>query len=363
MVRRLAVLALGVILVGCSFRGTAPAASSPTPTATATPSPTATATPTPTPTATPTPTPTPSPTPVVYRSTLTGEVMSAPPPRPIAVQIDNAPPARLQTGLIDADLVYETPTEAALTRFTAFYQTQAPDVVGPVRSARLIDLQVIPEHDAMLAYSGASIGVQARLVQAGLNLLAVEDNAAPAGRRDPQRYAPYNLYTSIPKLRQVATGFGWSRTPTAQSFAFGPAPAGGETSSGVTIPYSYGNVEFTYNSSTNSYDRFMAGEPHRDAVTGKQISPRNVVVLFATFTETSIIEDVLGARSLDVKLQGSGNAWIFRDGKRYQAQWQRSGVNEILRFVDPSTGQRVALAEGQTWICLVPQWLSAAPKP
>jgi hypothetical protein len=115
------------------------------------------------PSPTPTPRPFPSPTPVIYHSPLTGEQVPSPPPRPIAVQIDNAPAARPQIGLVDADLVYETPTEAQLTRFTAFYQTRQPDVVGPDRSARLVDLQVIPAHDAILAFSGASTGVQDRL--------------------------------------------------------------------------------------------------------------------------------------------------------------------------------------------------------
>lgn len=366
MGRRCALVVLCVLLVGCSFRPasdpptTAPLAS-PTAEPTATPSPTATATPTPSPTATPTPEPTP--TPVVYRSTLTGQTLDAPPQRPIAVQIDNAPGARPHIGLTQADLVYETPTEAQLTRFTALYQTHAPEVVGPVRSARLVDLAVVPAHDAMLAYSGASIGVQDRLWNAALDLLVVEGNAAEAGWRDYNRYAPHNLFTSIPALRAVADRFGWSRETTATPMDFGPAPEGGAPSSGVTIPYATGNVEFTWDPGTSTYDRFMGGVPHHDAISGEQISPRNVVVLFMTFWQTDIVEDNLGELSLDLESVGSGTAWVFRDGKRYEVQWQRSSNEDVFHFVDPASGATVPLAEGQTWLCLVPQWLSATPKP
>lgn len=336
-----------------------------TPIATPIPSPTATPTPTPTPTPSPSPTSKPSPTPIVYHSTLTGARMSGPPPRPIAVQIDNSPAARWQTGLVDADLVYETPTEAQLTRFTAFFQTKAPAVVGPVRSARLINLQVIPEHDAILAYSGASIGTNKRLHQSGIPLMAVDanGNAAAAGWRDDSRYAPYNLYTSIAKLRQLSSKFGWARPTTAASLQFGSVAVPGVKSSGVSIPYSTGTAEFRYNPGTHTYDRFEAGAPHVDAVTGKQISPRNVVVLFTTFTQTGIVEDTLGELSLDVQLQGSGKAWVFRDGKRYTVQWHRQGPKNVLSFTDEATGKPVPLAQGQTWICLVPQWLTATPNP
>lgn len=285
------------------------------------------------------------------------------PPRPIAVQIDNAPLARPHTGLTEADIVYETPTEAQLTRFTAFYQTKAPEVLGPVRSARLVDLEVVPAHDGMLAYSGASIGVQDLLWQSGIDLLVVEGNAAEAGWRDWSRPAPHNLYTSIPALRAVADRFGWSRPTTAESFSFGPPPEGGESSAGVDIPYAAGPVSFQYDAGGNRYLRVMDGVPHSDAQTGEQVAPRNVVVLFATFTQTGIVEDVLGAYSLDVDLQSGGDAWIFRDGKRYGVRWERAGTDQVFRFVDPGTGQEVSLGEGQTWVCLVPQWLSATPKP
>lgn len=345
----LIIVLLAIVLSGCTL--------SPSSTQTD-PSP---ATPSPSPT--PTPTPSPSPTPVIYRSPLTGEQVPEPPPRPVAVQVDNAPAARPHIGLTDADLVYETPTEAQLTRFTAFYQTRQPDVVGPARSARLVDLQIVPAHDAMLAFSGASSGVQERLWASGIDQLFLEENASEASWRDPNRYAPHNLFSSIPALREVADRLGWSRPAESQSFDFGPVPEGGSPSSGATIPYSAGNVEFTYNPTTMTYDRLMAGLPHADAATGKQVSPRNLVVMFATFTQTDIVEDTLGELSLDVHLQGSGDAWVFRDGKRFDTRWERNAGSDTFHFIDVASGQAVPLAEGQSWICLGTTAMGAAAKP
>ncbi|HEU4793241.1 MAG TPA: DUF3048 domain-containing protein [Nitrolancea sp.] len=345
----LIIVLLAIVLSGCSL--------SPASTQTD-PSP---ATPSPSPT--PTPTPSPSPTPVIYRSPLTGEQVPEPPPRPVAVQVDNAPAAWPHIGLTDADIVYETPTEAQLTRFTAFYQTRQPDVVGPARSARLVDLQIVPAHDAMLAFSGASSGVQERLWASGIDQLFLEENASEASWRDPNRYAPHNLFSSIPALREVADRLGWSRPAESQSFDFGPVPEGGSPSSGATIPYSAGNVEFTYNPTTMTYDRFMAGLPHADAATGKQVSPRNLVVMFATFTQTDIVEDSLGELSLDVHLQGSGDAWVFRDGKRFETRWERNAGSDTFHFIDVASGQAVPLAEGQSWICLGTTAMGAAAKP
>jgi hypothetical protein len=161
----------------------------------------------------------------------------------------------------------------------------------------------------------------------------------------------------------VADRLGWSGPTKGHSFDFGPLPAGGEPSSGATIPYSAGNVEFTYNPGTQTYDRFMAGVPHADGATGKQVSPRNFIAMFATFTQTDIPEDTLGELSLDVALQGSGDAWVFRDGKRFVTRWARNAPTDTFHFADVASGQKVPLAVGQTWICLVPSGMAAAPKP
>ncbi|MEX2426237.1 MAG: DUF3048 domain-containing protein, partial [Thermomicrobiaceae bacterium] len=308
--------------------------------------------PTPDPTATPEATPTPTPEP--ERSTLTNEPMSDPPPRPIAVRIDNSPNARPQSGLSEADLVYESPTEASITRFLAMFQTSAPEMVGPSRSARLMDIDVIPLHDAMIAYSGASTGVQDRLWQAGFPLLLLEGNASAASWRDGSGYAPHNLYTSIPALRDVAAEFGWERDAENIPFTFGDIEDSGSAGAGVAIPYTSGNVEFRYNENTDSYDRYVEGSVARDAGSDDIVSPRNVIVIWAPFFTGDIAPNTRGEISNNVDLYGSGDAWLLRNGQRYEAEWRRDEQSQPFRFYDQESGEEIALAEGKIWINLLP---------
>jgi hypothetical protein len=343
---------------------TATVAPSPTPSPepTETPEPTSTpeptASPTPEPTPSPEPTSTPEPEPEPDRSTLSNVPMDEPPQRPIAVRIDNSPSARPQSGLGAADLIYESPTEAGVTRFLAMYQTNAPEVVGPARSARLMDVDLIPMHDAMIAYSGASIGVQDRLWQRGLPLLVLEGNASAASWRENSRFAPHNLYTSIPELREIAEDFGWAREAENIPFTFGETAGGGQPGTGVNIPYSSGNVQFRYNDGTDSYDRTVNGEEARDAESDVRISPTNVVVIRASFFTGDIAPNTRGEVSNDVELYGSGEALIFRNGERYDVEWRRSEQSQPFRFHDRESGDEISLAEGQIWISLVPQDMS-----
>lgn len=325
----------------------------PRPTATASPTPVPTATPAPRPTPTAAPTPTPSPTPVLYRSALSGLALDAPPPRPLAVQIDNHPDARPQTGLTDADLVYETPTEAQLTRLTALFQTRAPDAVGPVRSARLVDLAILPMHDAVLVYSGAAQGVTQALLGAGAELLHAEGNATPAGWRDWSRSMPHNLYVSIPALRTVAAELGWERPTTASSLLFGPPPLHGEPATHVVIPYAQGQVEFRYDRESNRYRRWVDGAPHVDARSTEPVAPANVVVLVTEFWYRELPAGWTVEQSLDLDLSSGGEAWLLRDGQVYRARWERPAEREPIRLLDARTGQPLPLGEGQTWICIV----------
>ncbi|MEM7014129.1 MAG: DUF3048 domain-containing protein, partial [Verrucomicrobiota bacterium] len=86
--------------------------------------------------------------------------------RPLAVKISNSPPSfvRPQSGLNDADIVFEHITEGNLTRFTLIVYGDDPEKVGPIRSARLVDVELPAMYDAALVYSGASTGVSNKLL-------------------------------------------------------------------------------------------------------------------------------------------------------------------------------------------------------
>ena len=326
-----------------------------TPTATSTSSPTPSATPTAT--ATPSPSPTITPTPVLYRSPLSGLPLAEPARKPLAVQINNEPAARPQTSIQYADVVYEYPTESAVTRFTAFFGTTLPDDIGPVRSVRIAALEIIPAHDGMLVYSGGSIDMTAALFTSGLPAMHAEGNGSAASRREPSRFAPHNLYVSGPGTYAVAEELGFAGPSRAQSFTFGPLPSGGAQSSGVTIPYTSGVVDLLYNPTLLRYERSVDGLPHLDLVTQQRLRVDNVVLLYAPFAFVDIVEDYAGETTLGVTLRGEGRAAIFRDRRAYDALWRRPDYPDVFRFYDPADGRELSLKTGQTWLAIIPEWL------
>ena len=272
--------------------------------------------------------------------------------RPIMVQVDNAPAARNQSGLSQADIVYEAMAEGDVTRFSAIFDCREAEVIGPVRSARLINISLVPEYQALLSNSGASAGTTAEL-EARPDIHNINHNNFPdAYWRTDDRFAPHNLMTSTSKIREAAAGAGFTDIVSLTPLVFKddtPAPA----VSNISIPYS-GVVQtsYRYDAGTNSWLRFINGEPHIDTLTGSQIAPKNVIIQYVTILETDIEEDVGGNRGLEFGLTGTGQAIIFRDGQAIPVTWSRPALNNMTSYAD-AAGNPVPLNRGETFIQLV----------
>ncbi|MFA6000810.1 MAG: DUF3048 domain-containing protein [Thermoleophilia bacterium] len=272
--------------------------------------------------------------------------------RPIVVQIDNAPAARNQSGLSQADIVYEAMAEGEVTRFSAIFDCRDADVVGPVRSARLINIQLVPEYQALLSNSGSSAGVTAEL-EGRPDIPNINHNSySDAYWRAADRVGPHDLMTSTSNLRAAAVGAGFADTSDLVPLTFKddtPAPA----ITTISIPYS-GIVQtgYTYDAGTNSWLRSIGGEAHIDTLTGRQIAAKNVIIQYVSINESSIEEDVGGNRGLEFGLTGSGKALIFRDGQVITATWTRAALNQMTLYTD-AAGLPVPLNRGLTFIQLV----------
>ena len=308
--------------------------------------------------ATSTPTlPTPSPTPVLSTCPLCGQEVQEPGTLafpPLAVKIDNSPGARPQSGLSEACVVYEHLTEWGVTRFTAIYLCQPPDNIGPIRSARLIDLDLARQYKAVFAHVGASAPIMELLRISGL--WDLDQFWYPyAYYRSNSRYAPYNVYSITPRMQETIQAKGWQdpETPT-QGFTFDSEPLpGGTPANRLEIPFSpYNPVEYRYDEGKGSYLRWVSGEPHLNS-DNEQISAANVIVQWVKSWETDIVEDSLGARSLQFELTGEGVAEIFRDGQVFYARWVRHNPDEITKFFDVE-GRLLPLKPGNIWIAVVP---------
>ncbi len=315
----------------------------------------------------PTPTPTPSPQPAdAFPSDvnpLTGLPVADPAARnrrPLAIKISNYPPVvRPQSGVDRADLVFEHYAEGGVTRFTAVYLGQDAEPVGPVRSARLIDLEIPAMFQAILAYSGASAGVNARIRASDFveRALSPDSGLGPSVFWRIQRPGvalEHTLFTSTRRLWEEADRRGINGRPNLPAMPFSQAPpAGGRPVSALVIPYRVEPVRWRYDPGSGRWLRWTAGQPHMDALTGRQLSAANVIVVYAHHQTTDIIEDRLGNRSIEIQIWGRGRAQIFRDGRMWEGQWLRLRREDMLRFVD-AQGQPIPLKPGNTWFQMVP---------
>ncbi len=357
----------------------------PTATATATTPPTATLPPPPTtapPTDTPTPEATATPQPVTLltaddfgdnRNPLTGEVVTDTAVlqrRPIAIKVSNSPAeyTRPQWGLSQADLVFEHVTEGPITRFTGVFYGQTPPEVGPVRSARLIDLEIPAMYGTALVFSGASSGadgVYNRLAASDFRDRLVRDIAGEVGYfRTDEEEKPWEhrLHVVPEELWQRMDDMGINEPPTLNPLrmAFSSeTPEGGTPADSVTLNYrDWTVVEWQYDAENGRYWRSADGEIAIDANNQRRISAANVVIVYAIHQQVvSICEsqdgDVCNAHSTEIQIWGQGDAIILRDGQQFPAIWHREKRENMLTFSDEE-GNPIPLKIGNTWFQIVP---------
>lgn len=271
--------------------------------------------------------------------------------RVVSVKVENSRESRPQSNLQLADVVYESVTEGGITRFNAIFHSSAPTVVGPVRSARLSDVDIVRQYNALFCFSGASSSVNAQIRSAGIENLSEDAGVTKPFTRSSARARPHNLYVDVAEVRAEAQRRGMPATqpPVGLAFEKASAPAT-PTIMAVDIPFSSSNkVTWTYDAASNSYLRSSGGSAFIDAESGKQISARNVVVLWAQYSAAS--RDVVGSTTYDIALVGSGRATVFRDGQVFNGTWEAS-ADAPPSFV-AEDGSPVKLGPGNTWIQVV----------
>ncbi|MGH2726941.1 MAG: DUF3048 domain-containing protein, partial [Actinomycetota bacterium] len=290
----------------------------------------------------------------------------------LAIKIDNHTDARPQVTLDRADIVYEEPVEGGITRFIAIFHSRDASKVGPVRSARLTDLDVLAEYGRpLLAFSGAAAYVLRAVRKA--NLVALPHGAyGSIYRRDNSHwFAPHNLFSSTVGLWRIARNRHTS--PSPQKWEFGsllppppgpapsvspgatatPTPVAGVWARGrrLTVPFGGAyNADWRYDGRVGRYFRFNGSTPHR-IVSGTQISAQNVLVIRVGLQKRSQAAAEHGTPEL--ALVGSGEAVLLRDGVRIVGRWSRARLGAPTRFTD-AQGRAFVFKPGITWVELVP---------
>lgn len=284
---------------------------------------------------------------------LTGEAADGGkvPHRPaLAIKIENHPDARPQAALNQADVVYEEPVEGGYTRFIAVFHCEGSDRVGPVRSGRLTDPDVLRQFGpAVFGYAGGVAAVRREVSRARLvdvNYL----NAAEAYVRDDARAAPHDLYTTTAALWKAA---GSDAGPPDAVFTYADAFEGkARRAAGVHLPFSsVADVVWTWSRREGVWLRSHGDTPHL-LEDGSQVSARTVVIQLVEVSASRIV-DAAGNPSPDVELTGRGRAYVLRDGKVIVGRWERPTPDDLTRFL-ARDGTEIPFAPGRTWVELLP---------
>ncbi|MGF9645305.1 DUF3048 domain-containing protein [Paenibacillus sp. MABNS29] len=272
--------------------------------------------------------------------------------RPLAVMINNAPAARPQAGLSQADMVYEVLAEGGITRLVAFFQSHGGDVkVGPVRSIRPYLIELGETYGALPIHAGGSTDAYAILQQQRKEHLDEISNGGAYFWRSKDRRPPHNLYTDVNRLRKGSDSKGYATHTDVPVYTYlksGETPVMvDETATSLQIRFllkSY-RVSYTYDPADQQYKRFVNEKSHVDQNNNQQLSAANVIVMS---TRHQTLDDV---GRLSVELNGSGEAMVFQQGQLIQAEWQHT-PGDAIRFM--TNGVEIPLTPGTSYIHVVP---------
>lgn len=309
-------------------------------------------------------TPTPSPTPSATAQTATSTPSTTPTPQArhpltgvatddarldepvLAAKIDNHPSAFPHTGTERADVVYEEVVEGGFTRLVPLFHSEIPDVVGPIRSGRFLDLELLSPYRAVMAFAGARPEVMSALVASDHVGVVSDSGSAPFFRGD-DRPAPHNLYFDAASVLDI----GRTRDEVAavtSPFTFGRQPEGGTQQDQVDIAMTYWQTtSWSWDADAEVYRRSTRGQPYVVAGSG-QVGAANVVVVL-----TGVSQLRSGEPYVHTDLEGEGDAVLLRGGRRYDIQWRKQDTTSHLEFVF-ADGTPVPFARGKTWIHLAP---------
>lgn len=343
------------------------------PTETPTPSLTPSITPTPTDTITPSPTITPTMLgPFEYPENI-NPLTGLPYPsdeardrRNLIVKVSNYPAVvRPQNGLSYADIVFEYEAEGGVTRFAAIFRSQSPGKVGSVRSARLVDLELVDMFQGLLAYSGSNDWIRNYVLEADWRWRAIsphfQNYECPTYCRFPEEGKAYEhtLFGDTDGIWAEAEEIDVNQGMQAIGLAFSETPdPDGATANDIYIDWYNDTAEarWQYNPEDNLYYRWDGGLPHIDATTGEQITAENVVILEVWHVDRpDVYESEIGGIALEHQLWGYARAWVFRDGEWQEGWWYRNREygSLQLRFDYRDRENPMHLRPGRTWFEIV----------
>lgn len=269
----------------------------------------------------------------------------------LAVKIDDTSSARPQIGIEDADLVYIEQVEGGLTRIAAIFSSVIPQYVGPVRSARISDIDILAQYGKVIfSYSGAQRAMLTVIANSNLWDYGAQRQSPTIYTRDENRPSPYNMVLRgdllFDKARTdkrdiaISKSVGWS---------FGNAPVGGVAIDSVALRWPASKYEATWSKTEKRWLLSNAGVANL-AASGKQLGATTFVIQNVEMSD-SIYRGSDGSYTPLSETVGTGTGYILRDARSFKANWSRptaeSGTTWTL-----ADGSEINFAAGSIWVAL-----------
>jgi len=270
----------------------------------------------------------------------------------LVVKIDDTNAAHPQIGVEDADLVYVEQVEGGLTRLAAIYTSKLPPLIGPIRSARISDIELLAQFGRVgFAYSGAQSKMRPVIAEANLENLSAERNPPSIYGKDPNRIGPVDMILKPDLLLERANANPKIRieTATASVFAFGDAPKGETNTAIAKIKWPSAKYELRWDSANEKWLIYFNEKPNM-AANGEHLSADTAIIQIVSITP-SIYGDKFGEITPFSKTTGSGKAVMLRDGFSYQISWQRNLETDVTTWKSEDGGV-ANFKPGRTWIFL-----------
>ena len=269
----------------------------------------------------------------------------------LVVKIDDTNSARPQIGLEAADVVYIEQVEGGLTRLAAVFSSIIPMRIGPVRSARISDIEIMSQYGRVaFAYSGAQRKLLPVIDAANVANLGAQSQSPTIYTTDPTRNQPFAMVLRADLLMQKILEKGYV-VDSAHSvgWKFGAVDSVGVPISRAVIRWPAAQYGIIWSAVENRWLLTHNNEP-KLADTGKQLSATTFVIQLTSITP-SIYGDKFGGVTPVSKTVGTGTGYILRDGKSYTAVWSRAS-NDVGTSWSALDGSEITFAPGQVWVAL-----------
>ncbi|MFM7496426.1 MAG: DUF3048 domain-containing protein [Candidatus Nanopelagicus sp.] len=279
----------------------------------------------------------------------------------LVVKIDDTKIAHPQIGIADADIVYVEQVESGLTRLAAIFSSKLPPLIGPVRSARISDIELLAQFGRVgFAYSGAQLKLRPVLAEANLENLSAERNPPSIYGKDLDRPGPVNMMLKPDLLLERANAKETTviDKPTTAPWVFGDQQESLVKASEIAIKWPNSTYRLKWSVEQEKYLIYFGDLPNLDA-TGEHLYVDTAVIQLVSITP-SIYGDKFGGVTPFTKTTGAGKAILLRDGFSHEISWERESEEDVTTW-RRSDGEAANFKPGRIWVFLTDQMPKITP--